>query len=69
MSKKDVLHIPIPETPHPGRTAQPEDEKRAPSVPPLRPSEGPGRTPARGDEPRIIEPQPSSNPYPGVGVS
>jgi hypothetical protein len=69
MSKKDVLHIPIPETPHPGRTAQTEDEERAPSVPPLRPSEGPARTPAQGHEPRIIEPQPSSNPYPGVGVS
>lgn len=69
MSKKDVLHIPTPETPDPGRSAQSEDEDRAPSTPPLRPSEGPGGTPAQGGEPRIISPQPSSNPYPGVGVS
>ena len=69
MSKKDVLHIPVPETPHPGRTANTEDEGRAPSVPPMRPSEGPAKTPGHHHEPRIIEPQPSSNPYPGVGVS
>lgn len=69
MSKKDVLHIPTPETPAPGRTAHTEDEERAPSTPPLRPFEGPGRTPGRGDDPRIIEPQPSSIPYPGVGVN
>jgi hypothetical protein len=69
MSKKDVLHIPIPETPHPGRTAHSDDE-RAPSVPPLRPSEGPAKTPGHPHhEPRIITPQPSSNPYPGVGVT
>lgn len=70
MSKKDVLHIPIPETPHPGRTAHTEHEERTPGTPPIRPTEGPGRTPARHHhEPRIIEPLPSSNPYPGVGVS
>lgn len=70
MSKKDVLHIPIPETPHPGRTAHTEDEGRAPSVPPMRPSEGPAKTPGHHHhEPRVIAPQPSSNPYPGVGVS
>jgi hypothetical protein len=64
MSKKDVLHIPIPETPHPGRTAQTENEERAPGTPPIQP-------PARHHhhEPRIIEPLPSSHPYPGVGVS
>lgn len=72
MSKKDVLHIPIPETPHPGRTAHTENEERAPGTPPMQPSEGPGKAPARHHrhhEPRIIEPQPSSHPYPGVGVS
>jgi hypothetical protein len=72
MSKKDVLHIPNLETPHPGRTAHTENEKRAPVTPPMQPAEGPGKTPARHHrhhEPRIIEPQPSSNPYPGVGVS
>jgi hypothetical protein len=70
MSKKDVLHVPTPETPGPGRIAHTEEEeKRAPSPPPLRPFEGPAKTPARGEEPRIIEPQPSSIPYPGVGVS
>jgi hypothetical protein len=69
MSKKDVLHIPTPETPPPDRTATTEDEEHAPSVPPMRPFEGPGKTPARSGEPRIISPQPSSIPYPGVGVS
>ena len=69
MSQKDVLHIPLPENPHPGRTAHSEEE-RAPSAPPLRPSEGPGRTPGHHHhEPRVITPQPSSIPYPGVGVS
>jgi len=69
MSKKDVLHIPTPETPPPGRTAHTGDE-RSPSVPPMRPSEGPAKTPGHHHhEPRIIEPQPSSTPYPGVGVS
>jgi hypothetical protein len=69
MSKKDVLHIPIPETPAPDRTAHTEDE-RAPSVPPMRPSEGPANTPGHHHhERRVIEPQPSSIPYPGVGVS
>jgi hypothetical protein len=63
MSKKDVLHIPIPET---------QNEEQAPRTPPMQPSEGPGKAPARHHhhhEPRIIQPQPSSNPYPGVGVS
>jgi hypothetical protein len=71
MSNKDVLHIPTPETPSPGRTAHTEHEEHTPGTPPLRPSEGPGKTPARHHhhEPRIITPQPSSNPYPGVGVS
>ena len=69
MSKKDVLHIPTPETPPPGRTAHTDKEEHSPGPPPLRPSEGPGRTPARHHETRIITPQPSSNPYPGVGVS
>ena len=72
MSQKDVLHIPLPETPAPGRTAQ-SDEERAPSVPPMRPSEGPAGTPGipghHHHEPRIITPPPSSIPYPGVGVS
>ena len=70
MSNKDVLHIPTPETPHPGRTAHTENEERAPGTPP--PSKEPGKTPAphhHHHEPRIIQPQPSSNPYPGVGVS
>ncbi len=69
MSKKDVLHIPLRETPAPGRTAHSEEEEHAPSVPPLRPAEGPAGTPSRGDRSRIIEPQPTSIPYPGVGVS
>ena len=69
MSKKDVLHIPAPQTPPPGRKAHTEDEERAPSTPPLRPFDSPARGPARGDDPRVIEPQPSSIPYPGVGVS
>lgn len=69
MSQKDVLHIPIPENPHPGRTAHSEEE-RAPRVPPMHPSEGPGKTPGHTHhEPRVIHPQPSSIPYPGVGVS
>lgn len=72
MSDKDVLHIPLPETPHPGRTAHSEDE-RTPSVPPMRPSEGPAGTPGipghHHHEPRIIEPQPSSIPYPGIKVT
>lgn len=65
MSKKDVLHIPIPETPHPGRTAHTENEERAPEVP----GKAPARHPQHHHEPRIIQPQPSSNPYPGVNVS
>jgi hypothetical protein len=69
MSKKDVLHIPTPDTPAPERTAHSEDEEHIPSVPPLRHSEGPAGTPSRSHEPHIIEPQPSSIPYPGVGVS
>jgi hypothetical protein len=69
MSKKDVLHIPTPETPPPGRTAQTEEEEHAPHVPSIRPFEGPAHTPGHTDNPRIITPQPSSNPYPGVHVS
>lgn len=71
MSQKDVLHIPLTETPHPGRTAQSEEE-RTPTVPPMRPSEGPAGTPGyhhHHHEPPVIHPQPSSIPYPGVGVS
>jgi hypothetical protein len=68
--KQDVMHIPIPETRPPGRKANTEDEGHAPSVPPMRPSEGPAKTPGHHHhEPRIIAPQPSSTPYPGVGVS
>jgi hypothetical protein len=68
--KDDELHIPIPEPPHPGRTAH-SDEERAPSVPPMRPNEGPAGTPGHHPhhEPTIIHPQPSSVPYPGVGVT
>lgn len=69
MSKKDVLHIPTPETPAPRRTGRSEGEEHPSHAPPLRPSEGPGGTPGRSGEPRIISPQPSSIPYPGVGVS
>jgi hypothetical protein len=68
MSKKDVLHIPTPDIPPPGRTAH-SDEEPAPSIPPMRPFEGPGGTPGRQRGPRIIRPQPSSIPYPGVGVT
>jgi hypothetical protein len=73
MSQKDVLHIPLPETPYPDRTTRSEEE-RTPSVPPIRPSEGSAGTPGipghhHHREPRVIEPQPSSIPYPGVGVS
>jgi len=70
MSQKDVLHIPLPETPPPGRTANSEEE-RVPSVPPMRPSDGPAGTPGyhHRHEPPVIHPQPSSIPYPGVGVS
>lgn len=68
MSQKDVLHIPTPENPHPGRTAH-SDEERAPGVPPMRPSEGPAKTPGHHHEPRVITPQPSSIPYPGVAVT
>ncbi|MDY7226099.1 hypothetical protein [Hyalangium rubrum] len=71
MSKKDVLHIPIPEVPPPSRTAHSEEEERAPHVPPIFPAEGSDEMPDHHPhhEPRIIEPQPSSIPYPGVGVS
>lgn len=66
MSKKDVLHIPIPEVPPPDRTAHPEDEH----APPAQPSEDSERTPSHTHHhTHIIEPQPSSIPYPGVGVS
>lgn len=68
--KPDVLHIPIHETPSPSRIANTEDDGRAPGVSPLRPGEGPAKTPGHHHhEPRIIAPQPSSTPYPGVGVS
>lgn len=69
MSKKDVLHIPPPETPPPSRKGSTEHEDHSPHIPPMRPNEGPGKTPGRGHDAHIIEPQPSSNPYPGVGVS
>jgi hypothetical protein len=71
MSQKDVLHIPMPETPSPGRNAG-SGEERSPTAPPMRPSEGPAGTPGyhhHHNEPHVIEPQPSSIPYPGVGVS
>jgi hypothetical protein len=70
MSDKDVLHIPLPEPPPPDRTAHSEEE-RTPRVPPMRPSEGPAGTPGHHHhhEPAVIEPQPSSIPYPGVGVT
>jgi hypothetical protein len=67
MSKKDVLHIPptaVP--PAPERSADPDDG--GPHVPPMRPFEGPGGTPSEQGSPRIITPQPSSDPYPGVHV-
>ncbi|ADO75751.1 conserved uncharacterized protein [Stigmatella aurantiaca DW4/3-1] len=69
MSQKDVLHIPIPEapaSPRTGRSGEPEHPHHAPVI---RPSEGPAGTPTQSDGPRIIHPQISPNPYPGVGVS
>jgi hypothetical protein len=70
MSKKDVLHIPptaVP--PAPDRSAGHEGEGHVPHVPPMHPSEGPGGTPGRSGNPRIITPQPPHDPYPGTHVT
>lgn len=70
MSKKDVLHIPPTAFPTaPDRSADSDREDHTPHVPPIHPAEGPGGTPSRGGNPRIITPQPAHDPYPGIHVS
>lgn len=50
----------------------PHGEQRAgtpPTGPAIRPGAGPAGTPGVTDHGRILRPQPTSNPYPGVNVT